>query len=84
MTDEIESLVLAQLRELRNDVRSFRAGMNDQFDDVKARLSSLEASVVSVRRDVTHGEDTDARQQLSLDRIVKRLERIEQRLELTD
>ena len=45
-------------------------------------MSSLESAMVGVKRDVNHGEDVDARQQVSLDKLLKRIERIESRLEL--
>jgi hypothetical protein len=35
-----------------------------------------------VKREVTQGDEVDARQQVLLDRIIKRIERIERRLEL--
>ncbi len=43
---------------------------------------SVEAPVASVRRDVNHGEEVDARQKLLLDRIVKRLQASGQRRKL--
>jgi hypothetical protein len=39
---------------------------------------------VLVKREVAAGDETDARQQLSLDRLSDRIERIERRLELAD
>jgi hypothetical protein len=38
--------------------------------------------MVGVKREITHGDETDARQQVSIDRLVERVERIERRLEL--
>jgi hypothetical protein len=52
------------------------------MDDLKARVSSLESSVVSVKREVNHGDKVDARHQVTLGRLAKRLEKIEIRLEL--
>jgi len=52
------------------------------MDNFKARMSSLDSSMVLVKREVNHGDEVDARQQVSLDRLVKRLERIESLLEL--
>jgi septation ring formation regulator EzrA len=82
MTDNTENLILEMLKGLRNEVREFRTRYEEDMDDLKSRMSSLESSMVSVRRDVNHGDEVDARQQVSLDKLVKRIERIEHRLEL--
>lgn len=75
---------MEKLKGLRNDVKSFRTRYEEDMDDLKARMSSLEGSMVAVRRDVNHGDEVDARQQVSFDKLLKRIERIERRLDLTD
>ena len=45
-------------------------------------MSSLESSMVLVKREVNHGDEVEARLQLNLDKMLKRLDRIEARLEL--
>ena len=40
--------------------------------------------MVLVKREITHGDETAARQQITIDRLAARIERIERRLELTD
>jgi hypothetical protein len=40
--------------------------------------------MVMVKREVVFGEETDARQQVTLDKLASRIERIERRLELRD
>jgi hypothetical protein len=45
-------------------------------------MSSLESAMVSVKHEVAHGDETDARQQVTLDKLVERIQRIERRLEL--
>ena len=50
--------------------------------DVKLRLSSIESALVLVKREVSSSDETDARQQLSLDRLAERIDRIERRLDL--
>ena len=84
MTDQVENLLLEMLKGLRNELRDFRNRYEDDMEDLKARMSSLEASMVSVRRDANHNEEVDARQQVSIDKIVKRIERLEKRLDLTN
>ena len=82
MSENVDNLILEMLKGLRGEVKDFRMRYEEDMDDLKARMSSLESSMVSVRRDVNHGDDVDARQQVSLDKIIKRIERIEHRLEL--
>jgi outer membrane murein-binding lipoprotein Lpp len=77
-TENIESLVLEHLRPIRGKIDQISGDM----DDLKARMSSLESSMVSVKREVNHGDEVDARHQVTLDRLAKRLEKIEIRLEL--
>lgn len=79
MVDNVENLVLEHLRHIRARVDQIA----DDITDIKHRMSSLESSMVSVKREVAHGDETDARQQVSLDKLVERIQRIENRLELT-
>lgn len=76
--ENIDSLVLEHLRHIRNKVDQ----IVDDIDDLKARISSLDSSMISVKREVNHAEEVDARQQVSIDKIIRRLERIENRLEI--
>lgn len=78
MSDNVENLILEHLRHIRRRV-------DDNADDmkvVKHRLSILEGGNSLIRREILLGEETDARQQISLHRVVERLERIERRLDL--
>ena len=83
MAEEIDNLVLEHLKALRNDLRDFRSRFDDEMDDLKTRMSSLEGAMVTVKREVNYGDEVDARQQVSLDKIIKRLDRLERRLELS-
>lgn len=78
MSDDNENLVLEHLRHIRGRVDLIAEDMKE----VKHRLSSLESSLSLVRRETIIGDETDARQQTSIDRIMERLERIEHRLDL--
>ncbi|WP_297926606.1 hypothetical protein [Metallibacterium sp.] len=82
MTENTENLLIEMLKGLRNEVRDFRVRFENDMDDLKARMSSLESAMVGVKREVTQGDEVDARQQVLLDRIIKRIEGIERRLEL--
>ena len=78
MTEDVERLVLEHLRHIRGRVDQ----IGEDIQDLKHRMSSLESAMVGVKREITHGDETDARQQVSIDRLVERVERIERRLEL--
>jgi len=80
--DNVENLVLEQLRLMRSDISGMRSEMQGDFRDVKGRLSHLEASVAAVRRDGAMVTEDFARQQVSIDSLVDRIQRIEKRLEL--
>jgi hypothetical protein len=78
MTDNVENIVLEHLRHIRLRVDQIA----DDMSDLKHRMSSLESAMVSVKHEVAHGDETDARQQVTLDKLVDRIQRIENRLEL--
>ncbi len=78
MSGANENLVLEHLRHIRGRVDLIA----DDMKEVKLRLSSLESSLSLVRREIIVGDETGARQQASIDRIMERLERIEHRLDL--
>jgi uncharacterized protein (UPF0335 family) len=80
MTENVENVIIEHLRHIRGRVDRIAEDMSD----MKHRMSSLESAMVLVKREVSAGDETDARQQLSLDRLLDRIERIERRLELTD
>jgi tetrahydromethanopterin S-methyltransferase subunit G len=73
MVDDPTSLILTLLRKI--DSRTDR--LAEDMQDVKRRLTSLEAAVVGV-----HGDF--AGQSIRIDRLEQRLDRIERRLEIGD
>ncbi len=78
MSDNVDNIVLEHLRHIRGRVDQIA----DDMSDLKHRMSSLESAMVSVKHEVAHGDETDARQQVTLDKIIDRIQRIENRLEL--
>ena len=78
--EELASVTLEHLRHIRARVDQIA----DDVTDLKLRMSGLENAMVLVKREVSHGDETDARQQITLDRLAARIERIERRLELSD
>jgi outer membrane murein-binding lipoprotein Lpp len=80
MSYNVENIVLEHLRHIRSRVDQIA----DDMSDLKHRMSSLESAMVTVKHEVAHGDETDARQQVTLDKIIDRIQRIERRLELND
>lgn len=78
MTDYVDSLIIEHLRHIRGRVDQIA----DDVLDLKHRMSTLGLGMTLVRREVLNGDETDARQQVSLDKLVERIQRIESRLEL--
>ena len=65
MTENVENAILEHLRHIR--VRVDRIA--EDMGDLKHRSSSLESAMVTVKREVSAGDETDARQQVTLDRL---------------
>lgn len=83
MSDERPAdLVLELLRNLRSEVQTLRGEMHAEFKDVKHRLSSLEVAMSGVKRDQAESLGDFARQQISIDSLAERIQRIERRLDL--
>lgn len=84
MTDNTENLVLEHLRALRNELRDFRTKTENEFQDVKLRLSAIERNQTKNHADYAELYGDHARQQAAIDRINNRLDKIERRLDLVD
>lgn len=82
--DNVENIIIEHLKGLRSDVAGLGSEMHSEFRDVKARLNHLEASVAGARRDSALAAEDFARQQVSIDALAERIQRIEKRLELAD
>jgi len=73
-----DNLVIEHLRHIRGRVDQIA----EDVTDLKQRMTSLERAMSLVKREVAYGDETDARHQVSLDKLVQRIERIERRLDL--
>lgn len=82
MTDNTENLVLEHLKALRSELKEMRTAMHGEFKDVKARLGALEAGQASVIQHIGHLGSSIAGQQVAIDRMSERIDRVEHRLEL--
>ena len=82
MTDlsNVESLVLEHLRHIRARVDQIA----DDVGELKMRMGNVEAGIAGVRREVLQADETDIRQQMTLDKLTARVERIERRLDLVE
>ena len=79
MTDQIDNIILEHLKAIRSELAEIKADTSD----IKLRLHSVDTSVIELRRNDVHLFEDDARQQVSLDKLLERIQRIEKRLELT-
>jgi hypothetical protein len=68
MTGSVDNLIVEHLRHIRGRV--------DQISEIKHRVTSLETGMALVKREVAAGDETDPRQQVSIDRLVQRIERM--------
>lgn len=82
MSDNVENMVLEQLRALRNDIATFRAENQSEFSEMKHRLNRVESSLAHMRGENIGTQEDVYRQQGVIDAIKERLQKIEKRLEI--
>ena len=78
MAENIENLILEHLKR-------FQAGqdrIDNKLDEIITRLGQLEMGMAGVKGEIAHGESNDAALGVRLDAAMKRIDRIERRLEL--
>lgn len=78
MTDNVENLLLEHLK-------SFQASLSrieTDVREVKNRLANLEMGQASIMQHIGHQASINAQEQIGMDRLTERVERIEKRLEL--
>ena len=79
VTDKIDNIIVEHLKAIRAELAEIKADTSD----IKLRLHSVDTSVIELRRNDVHLFEDDARQQVSLDKLLERIQRIEKRLDLT-
>lgn len=80
MVEAADNLVLEQLRLIRAEISSIK----EDGREVKNRLATLEVGQGTILQHLGHLASSIAQQQISLDRVGDRVERIERRLDLAD
>jgi uncharacterized coiled-coil protein SlyX len=79
MTDNVENLVLEHLKRMQASLDR----LERKISDLTSRVANLESGQAAIMQHLTHLAAADAAQQVAIDHISERLDRIERRLELT-
>jgi septal ring factor EnvC (AmiA/AmiB activator) len=74
-----DNLIVEHLRAMRTEI----AAVKSDTADTRQRVISVETSVVDMRRNVVHVFEDIAHQQLTMDKLLDRVQRIEKRLSLS-
>ena len=74
-----DNLIVEHLRAMRTEIAAVKADTTD----VRLRLGSVESSILDMRRNVVHLFEDMAHQQLTMDKLFDRVQRIEKRLDLS-
>jgi len=80
MADEPTNLILTRLNRIDDNIRR----LADDVREIKNRITTLEAGQASIIQHLGNLSAADAQQQLTADRALERIDRLEQRLELHD
>ena len=78
MTEQTENLMLEHFKRLQ----AGQDRIERELKEIKARLSGLESGQGSIVQHIGHLASSIAGQQVAIDRMSERLDRIEHRLEL--
>ena len=84
MSDDVDNLILEQLKGFRNEFRDFRTKYDQDMDDVKHRWIVLERGQGTMKHEAADQYDNYVRQQTAIDQLTQRIEHLERRLELAD
>ena len=80
MTDNVENLMLEHLKRFQATLERIERVVNDHT----GRLANLEGGQAVIVQHLAHFSAADAAQQLAIDHMSSRPDRIERRLELTN
>jgi len=79
MTADVENLLLEHMKRFQAALERIER----KQDELMGRVGNLEGSVASLMQHLANLSAADAAQQLAIDNVSRRLDRIERRLELT-
>ena len=74
-----DNLIIEHLRAIRTEI----AGVKSDTADTRQRVISGDTSLIDMRRNVVHVFEDIAHQQLTMDKLLDRVQRIEKRLDLS-
>jgi len=80
MTENVENLIFEHLKRFQSTLER----VERKQDEMARLLANLEGSVASIMQHLANLSAADAAQQIAIDNISMRLDRIERRLELAD
>jgi len=78
--ENVNNIILEQLRAIRGDIGYIK----DDMREVKNRLANLESGQGAIMQQIGHQSSTIAQNQLSYDRVIERIEKLEKRLEIVN
>jgi len=79
VTENVESLLLEHMKRFQATLERFER----KQDELIGRVANLESGIASMMQHLANLAAADAAQQLAIDNISRRLDRIERRLELS-
>ena len=79
MTDNVGNLMLEHLKRFQATLDR----VENKITELTSRMANVEGSLASVIQHLGHLAGADAAQQLAIDNVSQRLDRIERRLELS-
>ena len=79
MTADVENLLLEHMKRFQATLER----MERKQDELAARIGNLESGFALLMQHLTNLSAADAAQQLAIDNVSRRLDRIERRLELS-
>ncbi len=79
MTENVENLLLEHMKRFQATLER----VERKQDELVGRVANLESGLASLMQHLTNLAAADAAQQLAIDNISRRLDRIERRLELS-
>jgi len=79
MTENVENLLLEHMKRFQAALERIER----KQDELVGRVANLESAIASMMQHLGNLAAADAAQQLAIDNISRRLDRIERRLELT-